>query len=146
MKEIRSIWNYGRKYKYVCFFSLLAISTAVFIIFRQQPHALDAFYKPMRPVYSGDYGRASVANLTKFRRSLMREVLGNAPLGYNKEGLSRYDLYPSDVVHCPPGGWVTVRRAMVMGRAEHMADAWGRMWSTARQVGDSKPFCSGKWR
>ena len=68
-----------------------------------QPHALHAFYKPMHPVYSGDYGQASVANLTKFRRSLLREVLGNAPQGYGKEGLSRYDLYPSDVVHCPPG-------------------------------------------
>ena len=69
-----------------------------------QPHALHAFYKPMHPVYSGDYGQASVANLTKFRRSLLREVLGNAPQGYNMQGLSRYDLYPSDVVHCPPGG------------------------------------------
>ena len=68
-----------------------------------QPHALHAFYKPMHPVYSGDYGQASVANLTKFRRSLLREVLGNAPQGYSKQGWSRYDLYPSDVVHCPPG-------------------------------------------
>lgn len=61
-------------------------------------------HSPMQmiPTYSGVFGEAALANLTVFRRSLLREVLSNAKWGYTKTGHERFDLY-SPVVSCPPG-------------------------------------------
>ena len=56
----------------------------------------------MAAVYPGEFGEKALANLTAFRRSLLREVLGNAKWGYTKKAHERFDLYPQ-VVTCPPG-------------------------------------------
>jgi hypothetical protein len=45
----------------------------------------------------------AVANLSDFRRMLHDEMVNNAPLGHWVEGYGRFDIYPSDIVTCPPG-------------------------------------------
>ena len=41
---------------------------------------------------------------------MLAEVLQNSPRGYGLKGRRRFDIYPADVVTCPPGrelkGWV----------------------------------------
>lgn len=50
-----------------------------------------------------------MANLSAFRRALHDEVLNNAPVGFGAEGYGRFDIYPSDIVTCPPGATFILR-------------------------------------